>query len=235
MPGSDTQNRRDCAMGAITSIFGLSYFFLFVLQFLLFHFPSSQDAIIGALAVIFFGAGVIVWCLCSLFYCVCGAIQSGNGADWQRLEWGGGLFLIWTATLPTIVFLFPNQPCLQIGYLSAFTVLAVGNLLEFLFCDPLPSALRIRFPYHCASLGLLSLVPSMYTLAAPVQNSPTLAVEFSRMVMTNILGATLYLLRPLERLAVVQGWRPSIHTMRLVVICSLVTYSKAVMQAALRD
>jgi hypothetical protein len=74
----------------------------------------------------------------------------------------------------------------------------------------------------------------MHALAVPVQNAPPLAVEFGRMVMTSILGATLYLLRPLERLAVVQEWHPSIHTMRLVVIYGLVTYSKAVMQAALR-
>jgi predicted membrane channel-forming protein YqfA (hemolysin III family) len=218
--------------GAITSIFGFSYFFFFVLQFLIFNFPSSQDAIIDALTVIFFGAGIISWCLSSLCSCLFGAFQSGNGAEWQRIESAGGLFLIWTATLPTIVFLFPDQLSLQLGYLSAFTVLAVGNLLDFLSCEPL--AMRIRFPYHCASLGLLSLVPTMHALAVPVQNAPPLAVEFGRMVMTSILGATLYLLRPLERLAVVQEWHPSIHILRLVVIYGLVTYSKAVMQAALR-
>lgn len=234
MLGFDSQNRRDCAMGAIISTFGLSYFCLFVLQFLLFHFPSSQDAIIGALAVIFFGAGVILWCLSSLFSCIFGTFQSGHRAEWQRIEFGGGLFLIWTATLPTIVFLFPNQPCLQLGYLCAFTVFAVGNMLDFLFGDPLLSASSIKFPYYCASLGLLSLVPTMHALAAPTQSVSPLAVEFGQMVMANILGATLYLLRPLERLARVQGWRPSVHTMRLVVIYSLVAYSKAVMQAALR-
>ena len=128
----ETQNLRDCAILSIISIFGLSYFSVFAVQHLLFHFPSTPDGIINALSVIFFSAGVITWYLSTLSWRVISLFHGSHAACWQKLELGGVLSLIWTTTLPAVILLFPTQPSLQLGYLAAFTVIAVGNLVDFL-------------------------------------------------------------------------------------------------------
>lgn len=233
MPNCNTLNIRDSALIAVTSIFGISYFSLFVLQFLFFHFPSSQSEIINALAIIVFGAGVIVWCLSGLIgriICVC---HGDEAANWQRFELSAFLFLIWTTALPTIIILFPAQPFIQLGYLSVFTIITVGKVVDFLFCEPGAGALHVYFLYHCASLVLLSLVPAIHALIGTVHTPPPLAAEFGRMVISNVLGAAFFLLQPLERMGLVHGWRPSLHAMQLVLAHSIITYSSAVLQATL--
>lgn len=109
-----TLNIRDSALIAVTSVFGISYFSLFVLQFLFFHFPSSQSEITNALLVVFFSAGAILWYLSGLIHCIIHAFHGDEAVSWQRFELGAFLFLIWT-TLPTIIILFPAQTFIQLG------------------------------------------------------------------------------------------------------------------------
>lgn len=226
-------NLRDCATVAIINIFGLSYFSFFAVQFLLYHFPSSPEAIVNALSVIFFSGGIILSCLSSLIYCTISAFNGEDAADWQKLEFGATLVLIYTATVPSVVLQFSVQPSLQLGYLFAFTIVAVGNLVDFLVMDSDASAFRMRFPYHCGSLGFLALVPTIYALTGTFQNPLPLAVQFARFAGSNALGAALYLLRPLERTGVVNRWQPSLYVMHLVLVYSSIVYSREVLHTAL--
>ena len=146
--------------------------------------------------------------------------------------WFGGLFLIWTAALPTIVFLFPAQPLLQLGYTSAFTIIAIGNLPSSLFSDLHIETSSGRFSLHFLSVVLLSLMPTIHALAEPVHTPSPLATAFGQMVISILFGGAFYLLRPLERIGRAGGWQPSLHVMHLVLTYSLVAYSKAVLQAA---
>jgi predicted membrane channel-forming protein YqfA (hemolysin III family) len=70
--------------------------------------------------------------LSSFVYRLISAFQGDDAANWQKLEFGGDLILIWASTIPTVVLLFPAQPSIQLGYLFAFTLVAVGNLVDFL-------------------------------------------------------------------------------------------------------
>lgn len=232
----ETQNLRDCAILSIISIFGLSYFSVFAVHSIFFFtFPSTPGGIINALSVIFFSAGVITWYLSTLSWRVISVFQGSHAACWQKLELGGVLFLIWTTTLPAVILLFPTQPSLQLGYLAAFTVITVGNVVDFLVCDTSISVAEARFPYHCASLGLLSLVPAIHSLTENAHNTSALAIEFRHMALRNSLAAGFYLLHPLERTHVLCGWRPSLYVMHLVLAYSLVSYSRVVLNYALRS
>lgn len=234
MASSRIQNLRDCTIISIIDIFGLSYFSFFSLHCLLFHFPSAPGAIISTLSVIYFSAGAIIWCWLSLIYRVISAIQGVDAAAyWQKLELGGLLLLIWTATLPAVVFLFPSQSYLQLGYLASFTVITIGNIVDLFIWDPSISIVRHRFPYHCSSLGLLSLVPAIHALTATPRSSPDLALQFCHMAIMNSLGAILYVLRPLERIGAFPGWRPSLYIMHLVLAYGIVSYSKTALRTAL--
>lgn len=55
------------------------------------------------------------------------------------------------------------------------------------------------------------------------------------MAIWNSLGATFYLFRPLERIGVVNGWRPSLYVMHLVLAYNAVTYSRAVLHAVAQN
>lgn len=229
------QSLHDFAILTIINVFGLLYFYLFVVHFLLFYFPSSPRGILDSLSVLFFCAGVIFWCTSSLFYRFLDAFRGNDAAEWQKLEFGATLVLIWATTLPSAVVLFHTEPYLQLGYISAFTVVAVGILVDFVICDPSCCAVRYRFPYSCVSLGLLSLVPTIYALTGKSQSAPSLAIHHGRMAIWNSLGATFYLFRPLERIGVVNGWRPSLYVMHLVLAYNAVTYSRAVLHAVAQN
>lgn len=233
MSNSKVQTLRDSAVITIIDIFGLIYFSLFGLQFLLFHFPSSPDAIIDSLSVIFFSGGGILWYSSSLIYRTVSAFQGDGAANWQKLEFGGALILIWASTIPALVLLFPAQPAIQLGYLFAFTLVAVGNLVDFLVWDSTISTAQMRFPYHCVSLGLLSLVPIIHALTGTLPSPPLLAVQIVHFAICNTLGAAIYLIHPLETIGVFGSWRPSLYVMHLALAYTAVGYSRVVLETAL--
>lgn len=221
---SPPQDLPDRVLVAIFSGFGLSYFVVFLLQFLLFHFPSSQEAIPEALAVIAFGVGVTLWYL--------GVSSDENFTANQLKLQAGALFLNCTAAIPAIVFLFPSQPWLQLGHTSALVVIAIGSLPQKLLCD----VNNQKFPdtsfVQLASVIMLSLTPIIHDLAEPVTGASPLATAFGRLVVVGSLSFALYLVQPLERLAFVKVWQLSLHGMHMMLTYSLVAYSKAVLQAA---
>jgi hypothetical protein len=229
----DYQNLRNHAIGAIIGMFGFSYFVIYILMFLVFHFPASQESIPYALTVIAFGGGIAVWCLCVVLQNTFSAFHKKESTKEQDSMWFVGLFLVWTAALPTIAFLFPAQPLLQLGYASAFSVIAVGSLsdayLKYMNTGAFPGRLSLQF----ASVGLLALVPTIHALAEPFQDPSPLAAAFGRLVLINFSGCALYALRPLERMGMVQTRQPSLFGMYLVLTYSLVEYSKVVAQVAI--
>ncbi|CAI7622250.1 unnamed protein product [Penicillium viridicatum] len=198
------QNLRSCAIGAIIGTLGFSYFVIYLLMFLIFHFPSSQQSIPYALAVMAFDS-----------------------------VWFGGLFLVWTAALPTIAFLFPAQSLLQLGCASALTIIAVGSLSDGYLKDMDMGAFSARLSLQFASVVLLALVPSIHALAEPLHAPSPLATAFGRLVLLNLCGYALYAFHPLERIGMVQFWQPSLHGTYLVLTYGLVEYSKAVFQVAI--
>ncbi|CAG8906900.1 unnamed protein product [Penicillium nalgiovense] len=208
----DDRNLRNCAIGVIIGTLGFSYFVIYLLMFLIFHFPSSQQSIPYALTVMAFGGGSAIWYLCVIFQNCFSAFQKEKMRKEQDSVWFGGLFLVWTAALPTIAFLFPAQPLLQLGCASAFTMIAVGSLSDGYLKDMDMGAFSARLSLQFASVVLLALVP---------------------LVLLNLCGYALYALRPLERIGMVQFWQPSLHGMYLVLTYSLVEYSKAVLQVAI--
>ncbi|KAF3403984.1 hypothetical protein F1880_010322 [Penicillium rolfsii] len=233
MASLQPERLRDCAIVATINLFGASYFLLFLVHFLIFHFPSSPEVILKSLSVIFFCGGVIFWCLTSLIYRTIEAFGHGNAPNWQRLEFSGALILISATAIPYVILQFSNQPPVQIGSMCALALAAVGYLVDFLVVDCRALVAQERFPYHCASLGLLSLVPAIYALAEPASVPSPLAFQFCRMVICNSLGALHYLLRPLERMGLVPGWRPSLYTMHLALVHSMVVYSNDILHGVL--
>jgi hypothetical protein len=229
----DYRNLRNCAIGAIIGMLGFSYFVIYLLMFLVFHFPSTQESIPYALAVIAFGGGIAVWYLCVVFQNVFNAFHKEEATNGQALMWFVGPFLVWTAALPTIAFLFPAQPLLQLGYTSAFTMIAVGSISDIYLKDIDTGVSSGRLSLQFASLGLLALVPTIHALAEPLHAPSPLAAAFGRLVLINLFGCALYALRPLERIGMAQFWQPSLHGMYLVLTYSLVQYSKAVVQVAI--
>ena len=229
----DYRNLRNCAIGVIIGTLGFSYFVIYLLMFLIFHFPSSQQSIPYALTVMAFGGGSAIWYLCVIFQNCFSAFQKEKMRKEQDSVWFGGLFLVWTAALPTIAFLFPAQPLLQLGYASAFTMIAVGSLSDGYLKDMDMGAFPARLSLQFASVVLLALVPSIHALAEPLHAPSPLATAFGRLVLLNLCGCALYALRPLERIGMVQFWQPSLHGMYLILTYSLVEYSKAVLQVAI--
>ena len=229
----DYRNLRNCAIGAIIGMLGLSYFAIYLLMFLVFHFPTSQESIPYAITVIAFGGGIAVWYLCVVFQNVFSAFHKEQSTKEQDSMWFVGLFLVWTAALPTITFLFPAQPLLQFGYASAFTVIAVGSLSDAYLKDMDTGVFPGRLSLQFASVGLLALVPTIHALAEPLHAPSALAAAFGQLVLINIFGCALYALRPLERIGMARSWQPSLHGMYLVLTYSLVQYSKVVAQVAI--
>ncbi|CAP87231.1 hypothetical protein PCH_Pc24g03230 [Penicillium rubens Wisconsin 54-1255] len=188
----DYQNLRSCAIGAIIGTLGFSYFVIYLLMFLIFHFPSSQQSIPYALAVMAFGGGSAIWYLCVIFQNGLSAFQREKMTKEQDSVWFGALFLVWTAALPTIAFLFPAQPLLQLGYASAFTMIAVGSLPDSYLKDMDMGAFSARLSLQFATVVLLALVPSIHALAEPLHAPSPLATAFGRLVLLNLCGYALW-------------------------------------------
>lgn len=233
MSEAKSENLRDCAVITLIGIFGVSYFSLFALQYLIFHFPSTPADIVKTLSVLFFAIGVIGWYLLSLSYRVIASIHEDYAACWQRLEFGGVLLLIWTTTLPTVILLFPTQPFLQLGYLAVFSLVFVGSLVDLFMYDPSIAMIRVRFPYYCTSLGILALVPIIHSFTETPNAASELAIAFGRMAVMNTMGAVFYLLHPLERTGLVSGWQPSLYVMHFVLAYSAFKYSQVILQSSI--
>ena len=180
-----------------------------------------------------FGGGIALRYLCVVFQNGFRAFHKEESTKKQDSMWFVGLFLVWTAALPTIAFLFPAQPLLQLGYASAFTMIAVGSLSDGYLKDMDTGAFSSRLSVQFVSVGLLALVPTIHALAEPLHAPSPLAAAFGRLVLINLFGCSLYALRPLERIGMVQTWQPSLHGMYLVLTYSLVEYSKVVAQVAI--
>lgn len=233
MSNARSGNLRDCLVITLIGIFGVSYFSLFAVQYLIFHFPSTPADIVKALSVIFFAIGVICWYLSSLSYRLIASIQRDDAACWQSLEFGGVLLLIWSTTLPTVVLLFPAQPLLQLGYLATFSITFVGSVVDLFAYDPSIAMVRVRFPYYCISLGIIALIPIIHSFIETPGAVPALTNAFGRMAVVNTLGALFYLFRPLERTCLVCEWQPSLYVMHLALAYSVARYSQAVLQSSL--
>ncbi|KAJ5640338.1 Hly-III-related protein [Penicillium longicatenatum] len=126
---------------------------------------------------------------------------------------------------------FPSQSSIQIGYICALVLAAVGYMVDFVDEDYSASLARERFPYQCALLILLSLVPTINTITNTVFTPTPLALQFCRFIACSTLGGVNYLLRPLERLGVIVGWKPSLYAMHLVLAYSAVVYSKSMLDS----
>jgi hypothetical protein len=184
------------------------------------------------LSMVIFFASIMLWCSLTLLNQFMSTFRKHPRTTSRRskLELGAVLAVIWTSTLPTVLHLFESRPSLQLGYTILLASAFLGSFLDYIVSSLDSSLIRIRFPYHCTSLGLLCLAPAAQALIETRPASPTLAAEFIRMVVRNCLGATIYLTSPLERFNVLPRLQPSLCVMYLCVIFSLVTYSKALMQ-----
>ncbi|KAJ5778465.1 hypothetical protein N7520_001711 [Penicillium odoratum] len=225
------QDLPDHALAAVISGFGLSYFLFYTLQFLLFHFPSVQEDIPIGLVVITFSVGVMLWYLGIFLHQIFRASDGGSTANQLKLQ-AGALFLTCTTVVPAIVFLFPNQPWLQLGYTSALVVIAIGSLPQKLLSDVNNQKCPDTSLVQLASVIMLSLTPIIHGLAEPVTGALPLATAFGQMVIIGSLSFVLYFLQPLERIGLAKLWKFSLHGMHMMLTYSLVAYSKAVLQAA---
>ncbi|KAJ5654910.1 hypothetical protein N7490_001913 [Penicillium lividum] len=225
------QDLPDRALAAVISGFGLSYFLFYTLQFLLFHFPSLQEDIPIGLAVIAFSVGVMLWYLGVFLHQIIRASDESSTANQLKVQ-AGALFLNCAAAIPTIVFLFPSQPWLQLGYTSALAIIAIGSLPQKLLCDVNNQKCPDTSIVQLASVIMLSLTPIIHALAEPVTGASPLAIAFGRMVVIGSLSFALSLVQPLERVGFFRLWEFSLHVMHMMLTYSLVAYSKAVLQAA---
>ncbi|KAJ6016419.1 hypothetical protein N7540_011010 [Penicillium herquei] len=208
MPSPSPRDLRDCAIGAIISIFGLCYFVIFFAQFLLFEFPSTQDLIPDAIVVTAFSLCLMLWYLANALYHILSAFDGRDLAGYRSSICQSGLFLIWAAALPTVVFLFPNQPFLQLGYTSALTLVVLERM--FPGTPPMPQGYveSIRYPGYVTAIVLLSSMPTIHAIARPAPTASVLPAAFVRFLLTNAFGATALLLQPLERsLGILIEWR----------------------------
>ena len=231
MTSQQTERLRDCAVITTINLFGSSYFSLFVLHFLIFHFPSTPEAILNSVAVLFFCSGVLFWCISSILYHIATAALQGNNTGWQKLEFIGTLVLISTTTVPFVVLQFAAESSAQLSYLSALTLVTVGLLVDLFAVEPNETAIKERFPYHCAFLGLLMLVPAIHALSEHHFAYTPLVLQFGKVAIYNALVGILFLLKPLERMRVITNWRPSLYVMHLVLVCNAITYSRVVLHA----
>lgn len=231
MEGPNILTLRDCTVIAILDIFGITYFSLFTLQCLLLHFPLSNTGISDSLVTLLFGSGVVSWCFLSLAYRILLVLGSTDACDWEKLEFGGILLLIYTTTISYVALQFSTRPLVQLGYICAISLLFVGHLVEVLVQPSGTPVTSLKFQYHCTSFGLLALVPIIHSLAEPLGQPMPLTLEIARVAVYNGLGAMQYFVRPLERMGLFQGWQPSLYIMYLVLIYSAVMLSPNIIPA----
>ncbi|KAJ5543868.1 Hly-III-related protein [Penicillium frequentans] len=221
-----------CAIVSLISFSGLSHFSVLVAKILYYHFPPVGSGVLMTLSMMIFFTSIMLWCSSTLLNQFMSTFRKHprTTSGRSKLELGAVLAVIWTSTLPMVFRLFESQPSVQLGYTILLASAFLGSVLDYIASSSDSSLIRIRFPYHCTSLGLLCLAPAAQALIETRLASPTLAVDFIWMVVGNCLGAAVYLASPLERFDVLPRLQPSLCVMYLCVIFSLVTYSKVLMQ-----
>lgn len=135
MGSSVLPGRRDGAILAFIHLFGLSYFAFFLTYFLLRHFPGSPEAIGTSQSVVFYGGGMILWCLSSLTYRTLWVFRGDQAAPWQRLELAGALALIYTTAIPFAVPHFSDRIYFCVVYLPCVTMVAVDKMAQIVTMD----------------------------------------------------------------------------------------------------
>lgn len=230
MAGQLTEKLRDCAVIAIIHLFGASYFILFTMHYFVFHFPASPGAIFDSLAILSFCVGILFWCISILFYrTISAAAPHCKATSWQNFEFIATFILICTTTVPYVVLQFPSQHPIQLGYLSVLALTTVGFSVDLLAVDPGDPVASERFPYHCVSLGSLMLVPAIHAFSEKAFFLSPLTINFTRVILFNSLFALCFLLRPLERMGLITGWKPSLYAMHLGIVCSAVAWSREIL------
>lgn len=224
---------RDFTVLALINTFGVVYFSIFSVYLCINYFPSSPSSILKLISVIFFCCGMISWCLTSLVYRTINLFNDNDQSEWQKLEFCGAMVLISAAAIPYVVLQFASQPSVRLGYICSLSLATVAYLVDFLVIDAEARVARVRFPYHCTSLGLLSLVPAIYAVAEPDYIASPLTYLLLRLALCVALCALNYAIRPLERLQIICGWQPSLYLLHLAIVYSAFAYSKAIVESRL--
>lgn len=235
MQSPTAKNLRDFTIVAIINGLGVLYFSIFSVYLCILYFPSSPNSILKLISVIFFCCGMVFWSLTSLIYRAISLFNGGHQSEWQKLEFCGAMILICATTIPYVVLQFASQPSVQLGYVCSLSLATVAYLVDFLVADSRVHVARARFPYHCTSLGLLALVPAIYALAEPDFIASPLTYQFFWFALSIALCALNYAIRPLERLRIICGWRPSLYVMHFTILYNAFAYSKAIVESRLID
>lgn len=230
MQNPTAKSLRDFTVLALINAFGAVYFSFFSVYLCILYFPSSPSSILKLISVIFFCCGMIFWCLTSLVYRTTKLFNDTNQSEWQKLEFCGAMVLISATTIPYVVLQFSTQSSIRLGYVCALSLATVAHLVDFLLVDREAHVARARFPYHCTSLGLLSLVPAIYAVAEPDYIASPLTYQLLRTALCIALCALNYAIRPLERLKIICGWQPSLYLLHLSVVYSALAYSKSIVE-----
>lgn len=221
-----------CLCGAIIGSLGFFYFLVYTLQFLLFHMPSSPEVVPATLAVLLFALSVAFCHLYTSVHFFLGLISDEPLAEERQLITLVGIISIWASALPTVAFLLPAWSWIQVGYMAGFTVVVLGHLPRSFRRtlqrnEPGPST-----PLAVLSIIMLSLTPTIHALVGPASLPTTLAIAFTKLLVSNILGLVIFLLQPLEMLGMAHRWRASFHVMYLIATFTVIAYSQEVMRTA---
>lgn len=231
MEGINIDTLRDSSVISILDIFGISYFFLFCLQRLLFHFPISTEEIGPLLAILLFGTGNISWFILSLTRRILLVIGSNDSSSWEDLEFVGILILIHSTTVSYVALQFSARPSVQLGYICALSWFFVAHLADLLGRPASAPVTGVGFFHHCTSVVLFALGPVIHAVLES-EDPGNLAAEVAWFAIYNGFGAAQYYLQPLERLGFLQGWQPSLYAMHLVLVFSAVQLSSHILPIA---
>ena len=222
---------RDGGILILIHLFGLAYFFFFLLQLVLYQFPRSPHEIPNALAVIFYASSLRFWCFSTIVYRTLSAFSGEQALPWLNVEGSGILTHIYATAAAFVLLQFSHQSYLQLAYLVLLTVTVVGNLVEIVQDRSAETGSSPEFGRRCLSLGVVALVPVVHVLSQTLPSPPTLVVEYIRLFVSSSLGGLCALLALPERLGLTGDWRPSLYAMHLILILSNVVFSKSILAA----
>ena len=221
---------RSCAFLIAVNSVGAFYFAFLFVHAAWTHFPSSPDSIITTLSILLFCAGALVWNLSSISYRSIALLQN-HPSHWQRIELSGSLVFIGAAAIHFTTLELSFQPWVITGYVSLIALTTAEYLVSYFEVDPTFYEAVGAFPYHAGFLIFISSLPVLHLMRNSSTQS-TLAHAFSCLLTYNIFGTLHYLLRPLERLGLARGWRPSLYAMHVILTYSAIVYSKAMLSTA---